>query len=186
MKGLAAAGTILPISAAAYFGYQTLHDNPVKARLIGAGEEGGVLVGEHNPEYLEFIACSDIRPSNQKRIFKGESDSQRKGFERVYGHGARRNIKLYTNYKELLANKDIEAVVIALPLHLHAPVAIDALRAGKHVLCEKLMAWNITQCKEMIKVADETDRILSIGHQRHYSMLYAHAVEELKTGDLGD
>jgi predicted dehydrogenase len=48
------------------------------------------------------------------------------------------------------------------------------------------MAWNIAQCKEMIKVADETDRILSIGHQRHYSMLYAHAVEVLKAGDLGD
>jgi predicted dehydrogenase len=186
MKGLAAAGTILPISAATYFGYQKLHGNPVKAGLIGAGDEGGVLVGEHNPEYLEFIAYSDIRPSNQERIFKGEPTGPRKGFEKIYGQPARRNIKLYKDYKELLANKDIEAVVIALPLHLHAPVAIDAMRAGKHVLCEKLMAWNITQCKEMIKVADETDRILSIGHQRHYSMLYAHAVEELKTGDLGD
>ncbi len=58
-----------------------------------------------------------------------------------------KNIKLHENYKDLLANKDIEAVVIALPLHLHAPVAIEALHAGKHVLCEKLMAWNITQCK---------------------------------------
>ena len=45
-------------------------------------------------------------------------------------------------------------VVIALPLHLHAPVAIDCLQAGKHVLCEKLMAWNISQCKEMIRAAD--------------------------------
>jgi predicted dehydrogenase len=185
MKGLAAAGTILPISAAVYFGYQKLHGNPVKTGLIGAGDEGGVLVGEHNPEYLEFIAYSDIRPSNQERIFKGEPTGPRKGLEKIYGLPARRNTRLYENYKELLANKDIEAVVIALPLHLHAPVAIDAMRAGKHVLCEKLMAWNITQCKEMIKVADETDRILSIGHQRHYSMLYAHAVEELKTGDLG-
>jgi predicted dehydrogenase len=60
------------------------------------------------------------------------------------------------------------------------------MRAGKHVLCEKLMAWNIDQCKEMIKVAAETDRVLSIGHQRHYSMLYAHAVEVLQTGALGD
>ena len=60
------------------------------------------------------------------------------------------------------------------------------MKAGKHVLCEKLMAWNISQCKEMIKVAKETDRILSIGHQRHYSMLYAHAVEVLNAGVLGD
>ena len=49
------------------------------------------------------------------------------------------------------------------------------MKAGKHVLCEKLMAWNVTQCKEMIRVADETNRLLSIGHQRHYSMLYAQA-----------
>src|SRR5438128_7859914 len=92
----------------------------------------------------------------------------------------------YDDYKKLLENKDIEMVVIALPLHLHAPVAIDALRAGKHVLCEKLMAWNVAQCKEMIRAADESDRILSIGHQRHYSLLYAHAVEVIKAGELGD
>src|SRR5207245_6216814 len=134
----------------------------------------------------EFIACCDIRPTNRERIFVGETNSPRKGFERIYGKEARKKIQMYDDYHKLLENKDIEVVVIALPLHLHAPVAIDAMRAGKHVLCEKLMAWNITQCKEMIKVADETDRILSIGHQRHYSMLYAHAVEELKTGDLGD
>jgi predicted dehydrogenase len=190
MKGLLAGSAVLPVSAAAWFGYKKLHGSPVKAGLIGAGDEGGVLVGEHNPEYLQFIAYSDIRPSNQKRIFEDERKknpaSPRKGFKEKYGADAPKNIKLYGNYKELLANKDIQAVVIALPLHLHAPVVIEAMRAGKHVLCEKLMAWNITQCKEMIRVAEETERILTIGHQRHYSMLYAHAVELLKTGDLGD
>src|SRR5262249_13537372 len=71
MKGLLAAGAVLPVSAAAYFGYEfgRLDGKPVKAGLIGAGDEGGVLIGEHNPKYLEFIAYSDIRPSNQKRIF---------------------------------------------------------------------------------------------------------------------
>jgi len=186
MKGLFAAGTALPITAAAYFGYQKLHGNPVKAGLIGAGDEGGVLVGEHNPEYLEFIAYSDIRPTNQVRIFVGEPVGPRKGFNKHYGDKAKTKIQLYPDYHQLLENKDIEVVVIALPLHLHAPVAIEAMKAGKHVLCEKLMAWNISQCKEMIRVADETDRCLAIGHQRHYSMLYAHAVEVLKTGDLGD
>src|SRR5712692_160903 len=186
MKGLLAAGAVLPISAAVYFGYARLHGKPVKAGLIGAGDEGGVLVGEHNPDYLEFIAYSDIRPFNQKRIFEGQPGTPRKGFNAKYGKDASKRITFYEDYRKLLDNKDIEAVVIALPLHLHAPVAIDAMRAGKHVLCEKLMAWNVAQCKEMIRVADETDRILSIGHQRHYSMLYAHAVEVLKSGVLGD
>jgi predicted dehydrogenase len=190
MKGVLAAGTVVPVSAATYFGYEALKGKPVKAGLIGSGDEGGVLVGEHNPEYLEFIAYSDIRPSNRERIFEDERrrnpNSPRKGFKAHYGNDADKKIKGYEDYRQLLERKDIEAVVIALPLHLHAAVAIDAMRAGKHVLCEKLMAWNITQCKQMIHVAEETNRILSIGHQRHYSMLYAHAVEVLRAGDLGD
>src|SRR5438309_11750731 len=108
MKGLLAAGTVLPISAAAYFGYQKLHGNPVKAGLIGAGDEGGVLVGEHNAEYLEFIAVCDIRPSNQKRIFEDETKtnprSPRKGFNRIYGKNARGKIKVYTDYRDMLQN----------------------------------------------------------------------------------
>jgi len=186
MKGLLAGGAVLPVSAAVYFGYQKLQGKPVKTGLIGAGDEGGVLVGDHNPEFLEFIAYSDIRPSNQERIFAGQANTPRKGFERIYGKDARKKIKLHADYKELLADKEIEAVVIALPLHLHAPVAIEAMKAGKHVLCEKLMGWNVSQCKEMIKVADQTQRVLSIGHQRHYSLLYAQAMELLTAGELGD
>jgi predicted dehydrogenase len=187
MKGfLAAAGTAAVVTPAAYFGYKAWEGKPVKVGLIGAGDEGGVLVGEHPKDYLEFIAYSDIRPSNQERIFKGEPTGPRKGFKAIYGNDAQKNITLYEDYNKLLENKDIEAVVIALPLHLHAPVAIAAMRAGKHVLCEKLMAWNIPQCKEMIKVAKETNRILTIGHQRHYSLLYAHAVELLATDRDGD
>jgi predicted dehydrogenase len=181
MKGfMAAAGAAAVVTPAAYFGYKALEGNPVKAGLIGAGDEGGVLVGCHQPEFLHFIAYSDIRPFNQERIFKGEPTGFRKGFNYFYGKDADKQIKLYKDYRELLDNPDIEAVVIALPLHLHAPVAIEAMRKGKHVLCEKLMAWNIASCKEMIKVAEETDRILTIGHQRHYSLLYAHAVELLQ------
>jgi predicted dehydrogenase len=83
-------------------------------------------------------------------------------------------------------NPDIEMVVIALPLHLHAAAAIAAMDRGKHVLCEKLMAWNIKQCKDMIRKAREKRVLLSIGHQRHYSMLYAHANEVVGSGVLGD
>src|SRR5262249_17303603 len=54
-----------------------------------------------------------------------------------------------------------------------------------HVLCEKLMGWNVLQCKQMIRKARETDRVLSIGHQRHYSLLYQHALDVIKSGQLG-
>jgi predicted dehydrogenase len=180
MKGFLAAGAAAAVvTPAVYFGYKEWEGRPVKAGLIGAGDEGGVLAGEHPKDYLQFIAYSDIRPYNQERIFKGEPTGPRKGFNAIYGSEAKKNITLYEDYHKLLENPDIEAVVIALPLHLHAPVAIAAMRAGKHVLCEKLMAWNVGQCKDMIRVAKETNRILTIGHQRHYSLLYAHAVELL-------
>jgi predicted dehydrogenase len=185
MKGMLAAGGVVPVSAAAYYGYKKLDGGAVKAGLIGSGDEGGVLIGEHNPEFLEFIGVADIRPYNRRRIFDGEKVGPRKGFNRVYGSKAN-NIKVYSSYQELLDNPEIKIVVIALPLHLHAPVAIEALNKGKHVLCEKLMAWNITQCKDMIAAAVKNDRCLSIGHQRHYSMLYAHAVEVLNAGEIGD
>jgi predicted dehydrogenase len=188
MGGLLAAGAVVPISAAAYYGYQKLKADPVKVALIGAGDEGGVLVGEHNPDYLRFVAVCDIRPTSLKGIFDGAPPKAvRKGFIEKYGANARKDIAVFTNYKQMLEEcKDIEAVVIALPLHLHAQVTIDCLNAGKHVLCEKLMAWNVAQCKDMIKAAEANDRILSIGHQRHYSLLYAQCVEVMRSGEIGE
>jgi predicted dehydrogenase len=197
MKSLAVAGaSVAVVSPAAYFGYKGMQGKPVKAALIGGGDEGGVLVGEHNPEYLEFVAVCDIRPSNMTRIFDGDPKvALRKGFKKVYGKDADK-IKKFDTYEglmeELEKNKDIEAIVIALPLVLHAKAAIDAMQIGKkrgkpiHVLTEKLMAWNISQCKKMIRTAKECNSLLSVGHQRHYSMLYAHATEVVKSGVLGD
>jgi predicted dehydrogenase len=194
MKSMVAGAAVLPIAAAAYFGYKKLEGgNPVKTGLIGGGDEGGVLVGEHNPDFLQFIAVTDIRPTNMSRIFLGDPKVQlRKGFNKIYGKEAEK-IRKHTDYMEMLkSNPEIEAVVIAVPLHLHAKVAIDVMRYGKergkpiHVLCEKLMAWNVSQCKQMIDVAKDTRSILSIGHQRHYSMLYAHATEVIQAGLLGD
>jgi len=200
--GILGAGAVAGSSAAVYFGYQSLQGKPVKAALLGAGDEGGVLVGEHNPDFLRFVAVCDIRPSNMVRIMEGDPDVPlRKGFKKVYGAGVTNPnssdyVRPFTDYKPFLEhleqNKEIEAVVIATPLFLHAPMTIDIMLAGKrrgkpiHVLCEKLMAWNVTQCKQMIRVAKETGSILSIGHQRHYSMLYSHATEVIKSGILGE
>jgi predicted dehydrogenase len=99
---------------------------------------------------------------------------------------ARKQVKVYGAYEDLLADDDIEAVVIALPLHLHAEAAIKAMRAGKHVLTEKLMGHSIHECKEMSRVSRETGKILATGHQRHYSVLYDNAVHTIgRAGLLG-
>src|SRR5262249_28400633 len=155
---LGAAG-LVPVSAALYFGYKKLgQGNAVKAALIGAGDEGGVLVGEHNPEDLDFVAVCDIRPTNPKPIREGEPTGLRKGFKKTTANWG--YIKQFSDYPqfmtELKENKEIEAIVIALPLHLHAKVAIAAMKIGQdrgkpiHILTEKLRGWNISQCKAMI------------------------------------
>src|SRR5437763_13517453 len=115
MQGLIAAGAAAPITAAAFYGYRNTNfrEEPVRAGLIGAGDEGGVLVGEHNPSFVKFIACCDIRPNNRERIFKGEPAnpaSPRKGFNFHYGSDARSHITWYERYQDLLANPEIEMV----------------------------------------------------------------------------
>jgi predicted dehydrogenase len=99
---------------------------------------------------------------------------------------AEKHVKVYKNdYRELLEDKDIEAVIIALPLHLHAEAAVNAMLAGKHVLTEKLMGHSVAQCKVMGRVAAEQGKLLATGHQRHYSILYDNAVNLIRWGVLG-
>ncbi|HEX3316243.1 MAG TPA: Gfo/Idh/MocA family oxidoreductase [Gemmataceae bacterium] len=198
MQGLIGAGAIVPITAAAYYGYgrdasfTSMRGHPVKAALIGCGDEGGVLANEHDPNYVNIVAVSDIRPSNLKRIFDGDvpANARRRGLKYHYGHNADKDIKVFEKYQDLLADRDlgIEMVIIALPLPLHHKAVMDCLKSEriKGVLCEKLMAWNVTQCKEMIREADNQHKLLAIGHQRHYSTLYAHANEVVQSGILGD
>jgi predicted dehydrogenase len=184
-----AAGAVIPVSAAVYFGYDSWKGNKaVKTALIGCGDEGGVLVGEHNPEFNEIVAVCDIRPTNLERVFKGDT-GPRKGLNKIYGEQTAKGIRQYDNLDALLADKaslGLEAVVIATPLNTHDVITKKCMDAGLHVLCEKLMARTIGRCKDMIKTAKEKGLLLSIGHQRHYSPLYAQALEVLNSGILGD
>jgi len=176
-----------------YFGYGKSVGSPLRIGVVGTGDEGSVLLGAHNPDYLNVVAIADIRPYNIYRAFHGDASSAsantaRPGLMAKYKWAtedeARKKVKVYGAYEELLADKNVEAVVIALPLHLHAEAAIKAMRAGKHVLTEKLMGHSIHECKEMGRVARETGKILATGHQRHYSILYDNAVHTIGTAKL--
>jgi predicted dehydrogenase len=190
LKAGLAAGAVVPVSAAVYYGYQSWKGNKaVRTALIGTGDEGGVLVGDHNPEFNEIVAICDIRPTNRERIFKGEPTGPRKGLNKLYGEKTASNIATYNTLDDLLNEKSklgLEAVVIATPLNTHDVIVKKCLDNGLHVLCEKLMARTITRCKDMIKYAKDKGLLLSIGHQRHYSTLYAHALEVIQNGVLGD
>jgi predicted dehydrogenase len=176
-----------------YFGYGKSVGDPLRVGFLGTGDEGSVLLGAHNPEYLNVVAIADIRPYNVFRAFHGDVSSPsankaRPGLMSKYKwsteDAARAKVKVYGAYEDMLADPDIEAVVISLPLHLHAPAAIKAMRAGKHVLTEKLMGHSIHECKEMGRVSRETGKILATGHQRHYSILYDNAVHTIGTAKL--
>ena len=171
-----------------YFGYGKSVGNPLRVGVLGTGDEGSVLIGAHNPDYLNVVGIADIRPYNIFRGFHGDVSSAsalaaRPGLMSKYKwsteDAARKQVKVYQDYEDLLADKNIEAVIIALPLHLHAEASIKAMRAGKHVLTEKLMGHSIHECKEMGRVAKEAGKILATGHQRHYSILYDNAVHTI-------
>ena len=171
---------------AAYFGYGKLAGDPVKTGFIGTGDEGNILVTQHPPEYMDIVAVADVRPSNRERVFRGDGNVHRVGLDEKLGPDAAKHVRVYDTAEELLANPEIEAVVIAVPLNMHAPLAIAALEAGKHVLCEKLMAKTVGDCKAMIAAARKANKLLAIGHQRHYSVLYDNANHLVSEGLLGD
>ncbi len=197
LTGTVAAGIATGVGLGSiYFGYGKSVGDPLRVGVLGTGDEGSVLLGAHNPDYLNVVAIADIRPYNIFRAFHGDVSSPaayaaRSGLMSKYKwtseDEARKQVKVYAAYEELLADDDIEAVVIALPLHLHSVAAIKAMRAGKHVLTEKLMGHSIHECKEMGRVSRETGKILATGHQRHYSVLYDNAVHTIgKARLLGD
>lgn len=190
LKAGLAAGAVVPVSAAVFYGYEAWKGNKaVRTAVIGTGDEGGVLVGDHNPEFNEIVAVCDIRPSNIDRIYAGEPQGPRKGLTKIYGKDIASKIARYDNIDTLLADAkklNLEMVVVATPLNTHDVIVKKCMDAGLHVLCEKLMARSIAKCKDMIRYAKEKGLLLNIGHQRHYSTLYAHALEVVNAGVLGD
>jgi predicted dehydrogenase len=96
-----------------------------------------------------------------------------------------RDIFTTRDYSEILARQDIDAVIIGTPDHWHKQVAVDAMRAGKDVYCEKPMIHLYSDGPEMIETVRATNRILQIGSQRVSSVVYAKAKELLAAGTIG-
>lgn len=147
---------------------------PIRAGIIGTGGEGRVLMENSPPSHLRYVAACDIFPPHLER-----------GLEiarRVHDP----NAEGYTDYRKMLERRDIEAVVIATPLWMHEPMTVEALQAGKHVLCEKTMAHSIEGCRNMIDAAQSAGRNLQIGHQRNYNPLYHEAKQLIDSGEIGE
>ncbi len=147
---------------------------PVRAGIIGPGGQGRVLMENANPSFLKFVAVADIYPPN---LQKGLDIAHK-----IYDPKA----EGYSDYRRLLDRKDVEAIIIAVPLWAHGQVALDSLSAGKHVFVEKTMAYSTDECKKMIQAARSAGKNLQVGHQRAYSPLYHEAYEIIKAGALGE
>ncbi|MEM9825521.1 MAG: Gfo/Idh/MocA family oxidoreductase [Planctomycetota bacterium] len=204
LRGVVAAGAAGGAGVGAlYFGYEKVKD-PVRVAVIGTGDEGNVLIGGCNPDYVDVKAICDIRPYSIHRAFHGDWSSpsakiRRPGLLQRVGYSseaeARKNVKVYDasngGILACLDDKDIEAVIIALPLWLHAPIAAHAMKRNLHVLTEKLMAHNVAQCKVMARMAESSGDLnghpihLATGHQRHYNIKYDNAVNLIQWGLLG-
>ena len=181
-----------------YAGYSKTHGRRMRVAVMGVGDEGSVLLGACNPEFVEIVAIADIRPYNQYRAFHGDhygdvALAARPGLMKLYGweteDEARKHVKVYADYRDLLKDArklGIEGVIIGLPLHLHSIASIQAMSVGLHVLCEKLMGHSIIECKEMARAAKMMRKHLAIGHQRHYNILYQEATDQIERGILGD
>jgi predicted dehydrogenase len=142
----------------------------IQIALIGAGiqGQGDTKVATQVPgvKLVAVADCYDGRLAHSKELWGSDIFTTR-------------------DYREILARKDIDAVIIATPDHWHKQAAIDAMKAGKDVYCEKPMIHLYSDGPEMIESARATNRILQIGSQRVSSMIYAKAKELLAAGAIG-
>lgn len=147
---------------------------PVRAGIIGTGSQGRVLMENAPPSHIRLSAVCDIFPKN---LEKGLSIARERFDPKA---------EAYTDYRQLLERKDLEAVLIATPMWQHEPMTIAALQAGKHTFTEKAMAHSIEGCRRMIGAAHTAHRTLQVGHHRNYNPLYQEAYQLIEGGVIGD
>lgn len=148
---------------------------PVKAGFIGPGRQGKVLLGQCRREFIDLRAICDINPKNRQESADALTTL---GWPTP---------ALYEDWQEMLAREDLEAVLIATPLSTHADIAVGALASGRHVLVEKMMAYDVDGCRRMAAEAARRKLVLEVGYNRFYAPHYQAAHEHVITpGLIGD
>ena len=137
---------------------------------------GNIAQSAHIPSYIKTGRADirylvDILP-DKARVLQEKFDLK--------------DAKVVTDYRELLADPELEAVSVCLPNYLHEPVSVDFLRSGKHVLCEKPIALNSEQALRMQAVAKENGKILNIGVVNRFSTAVNRIRDIIRSGELGE
>ncbi|MDR3062338.1 MAG: Gfo/Idh/MocA family oxidoreductase [Dysgonamonadaceae bacterium] len=143
-----------------------------KARIgvIGPGSRGQFLMSflMKNPKVEIVAICDNYQPSINEAL-KMAPDA-----------------KVYQDYRKLLEDKDVDGVVIAVPLNIHHEIAIAAFEAGKHVFCEKAMAMTPADCLHMYDTHKRTGKVFFVGQQRLFCDRYIEAMQMVHSGTFGE
>ncbi len=145
--------------------------------VIGCGT---IATGEHLPALLRLRDQDNIEIMAVCDVYQTRAQEY---LARCKAGGA--NPKPTLDYREILANRDIDYVLIATPEHSHAKITLDALRAGKHVYCEKPLTHTIEESQEVVSLAKKTGLKLQTGVQGMSDDSYESACEAILAGKLG-
>ena len=166
--GMALAG-ISVINANVFYPLSS-KNNIIKIGIIGTGNRGGGLIPIINKiKGLQVVACCDLLPFRLKSAIK-----------KVDGKA-----KSYSDYRKLLDDKNIDAVLIATPFSEHYTIALDSIYAGKHIYCEKTLVKGYDRIKNLVNISNQSTNIFQTGHQYHSSRLYSHIVDIINKGKIG-
>jgi len=142
----------------------------IRMGVIGTGDRGEweCYILKETPG-IDVVACCDIIPSHLERGL-GEAVKGAKG---------------YSDYRKLLEQKDIDAVLIATPQHLHYEMAVDAIKAGKHIICEKTLTLNTEDALSLSQIVKNSNLVFQVGYQWQSSPLFNHIHKMVQDGDCG-
>lgn len=144
---------------------------PIGIGIIGTGDRGRGLASLISVlEGIEVVALCDVLPF---RLAKAHNKNAPQA-------------KTYSDYRHLLENKSVDAVVIATPFSMHADMALAALDADKHVYCEKTMVYGADATRKVLERARRSNAIFQTGHQFRSSPVYRHIVSMVREGQLGE
>ncbi|HID11632.1 MAG TPA: Gfo/Idh/MocA family oxidoreductase, partial [Candidatus Latescibacteria bacterium] len=141
----------------------------VQVGVIGCGSIGTWHIERFQKAGAEVVAICDIRRDRLEQV---------KADYKVP--------KSYIDYEDLLARKEVDAVVVALPTYLHKPVTVAAFEVGKHVLCEKPAAMNTAEVEEMLSARDQAGKKLLIGLTQRFRNSSHVLKEHIEAGELGE
>jgi len=144
---------------------------------IGVGTRGYAGL-----DWLHTAAANDVRITAICDTYQGYIARAKDRMRTVWGNTP----TTYVDYHDLLADKNVDAVFIMTPEHLHHDMTIAALEAGKHVYIEKPLAHTIEQGFEIVKAAEKAGKVVQVGTQNRSSSLYKKAKEMIAQGMIGD